>query len=399
MRNHITNFGLLSIVGLFFLLTMGSCRMSQTAINSGDYEHAINRSVKKLRNNKKKSKVALELEQAYNKAVQRDLRHIGDLHAEGLAENDVEIYELYNRLETRQRKVRPLLPLYIKKKNRNARIEIESYTRQVVEFRKKAADYLYKEANVLLESDSKFAAREAFRLLEKLDNFYPGYLDIERLLGQANQAGTNKILFEMDNRTGIPLPPNFEDELNRISLKELNRLWADFHMKPVRGVQYDYKVAMNINVMDVGPEQITEDIYTREKEIKDGWDYVLDSKGNVMKDSLGNDIKVDRFKTIFAHVTETNQHKEASITGTINFIDLNTKQIVGTYPVATTAAFSNRFGQFKGDARALGNNDKNLIDDNFLIFPTDFDMMIMAMRQLKPLVKDAIVDNESLVLN
>lgn len=399
MRTYLNNFGLLSVLSIFVLFTMGSCRMSQTAINSGDYEYAVKRSVDKLRKNKKKSKAALELEQAYNKAVDRDLTHIGNLHEEGLTENAVEIFDLYNRLESRQRLVQPLLPLFIKKEGRNARIKIDNYNLQLVEFKKKAADYLYKEATSLLETDSKFAAREAFRLLKELDDFYPGYLDIEKLMGQANIAGTNKILFEINNETGIPMPPNFESELNKISLQELNRLWADFHMKPVRGTNYDYKVAMNVNLLDVGPEQITEDIYTREKEINDGWDYVLDKKGNVMKDSLGNDIKVDRFKTIFVHVTETYQRKEAQIAGTIDFIDLNTNQIVGTYPVSTTSAFTNRFGAFKGDERALTSRDKNIIRSGFQIFPSDFDLILKAMHQLKPLVKDAIVDNESLVLN
>lgn len=399
MRTYLNNFGLLSVLSIFVLFTMGSCRMSQTAINSGDYEYAVKRSVDKLRKNKKKSKAALELEQAYNKAVDRDLIHIGNLHEEGLTENSVEIFELYNRLENRQRLVKPLLPLFIKKEGRNARIKIDNYNRQLVEFKKKAADYMYKEATALLETNSKFAAREAFRLLNELDHFYPGYLDIEKLMGQANLAGTNKILFEINNETGVPMPPNFESELNKISLQELNRLWADFHMKPVRGTDYDYKVAMNVNLLDVGPEQITEDIYTREQEIKDGWDYVLDKRGNVMKDSLGNDIKVDRFKTIFVHVTETYQRKEAQIAGTIDFIDLNTNQIVGTYPIATTSAFRNRFGTFQGDERALTNQDRNLIRNGFQIFPSDVDLILQTMNQLKPLVKDAIVDNESLVLN
>lgn len=399
MRNHISNFGLYTILGIFFVLTMGSCRSSQTAINSGNYEYAIEKSVKKLRKNKTKSKSIIELEQAFNKAVSRDLNHIGDLHAEGLAENNVEIFELYRRLYRRQASVEPLLPLYIKKESRKARFETADYGRQIAEFRKKAADYLYNEATALLESNSKFAAREAFTLLEQLDDFYPGYLDIEKLMGQANSAGTNKILFEMNNETGMPLPPNFNEELNRISLRELNRLWADFHMQPVRGTNYDYKVMMNVTRMNVGPEQTTQDIYTREKEIADGFDYVLDKRGNVMKDSLGNDIKVDKFKTIFAHVTESRQYKEANISGTIDFVDVRTKQVIGTYPLATTASFSNEFCSFKGDRRALKSHDTNLLGNGFAIYPTDYDLLEKAVRQMKPLVKDAILDNEYLVLN
>ena len=44
--------------------------------------------------------------------------------------------------------------------------------------------------------------------------------------------------------------------------------------------------------------------FIKEKQIKDGVKTLLDSNGNVVKDSIGNPIKVDNFKTIsiIAHI-------------------------------------------------------------------------------------------------
>ena len=51
---------------------------------------------------------------------------------------------------------------------------------------------------------------------------------------------------------------------------------------------------LDFRTIDISPEQINEKQIIREKVIKDGFDYVLDKRGNVAKDSLGNDIKVDK---------------------------------------------------------------------------------------------------------
>jgi len=398
MKKMITNIALLSLL-MIVLIGQSSCRMSQVAINSGDYQDAVERSVHKLRNNKKKNKAILELEQAYTKANQQDLARINRLYNEGLNENDLAIYELYRDLDARQDLVTPLLPLYIKKEDRNARIKTDNYNNQLAEFRKKAADYLYDESVSLLASNGKFAAREAHRLLRKLDNFYPNYRNVRNLLGQASDMGTNKILFELENHTGLPLPPNFNRELHKISVTELDGMWSDFDTEEKAGVDYDYVIVMNLEEINMSPDVLTQDIYTREKEVEDGWKYVLDAKGNVLKDTLGNDVKVPVYKMVFAHVKETIQHKETTLIGSIDFRTVDNGELLGSFPLATTAAFDNRFATIQGDRRALESQDTRLLNGGVQAFPSDADMLMNGIRQMKPLVLDAIYDNKMLVLN
>jgi len=390
---------ILFIFTAFILFSTSSCKMTQRAINEGNFEYAINRNVDKLRKNKKKQRPILELEDAYKKANLQDFSTISYLKSEGNPANYVRIYDLYDQLADRQRKVEPLLPLYIKKEARNANIELKDYTANIIQYKNKAAEYLYAKAQQLLKTGHKYDARQAYSLLEKLEDFYPNFRDIRSQLARANTIGSNRILFELDNKSGMLLPANFEEELHKISLNELDQLWADFHVKPIPGMQYDYKVKMNVNVVDVSPERITERIYTQEKRIEDGWEYVLNQKGNVAKDSLGNDIKRTVYANVFCDIIELNQTKEAHISGTVDFVDLKTNQIIGHYPVSVTNTFNNQHAQVRGDKRAMDKHAKRLLQNQPLPFPSDMAMLIDASRKLKPAIKDIIYDNEDLVLN
>ena len=53
------------------------------------------------------------------------------------------------------------------------------------------------------------------------------------------------------------------------------------------------------------------------KDVEDGFTYQLDKKGNVMKDSLGNDIKTKKYKTLQCALIETIQSKACRIDGDI----------------------------------------------------------------------------------
>ena len=83
------------------------------------------------------------------------------------------------------------------------------------------------------------------------------------------------------------------------------------------------------------PEQLHTKHHVKEKRIKDGWEYVLDNNGNVKKDSLGNDIKVDKFITVKCNFYEHIQQKEVQITGNVSYFDLVSKQQLNSYPLSS----------------------------------------------------------------
>ncbi len=392
--NRIAIYLILCLIGI----SSYSCKNAQRAINSGDYDYVIDRSVHKLRKNKNKSKTIVQLEEAYNKANQRSEYKIQQLKKEGNPDNYVRIYETYLEIADRQIAVRPLLPLYIKKEDRFADIETKDIRPEATAFKNKSAEYLYTKAQVLLDKGGKYDARHAYTLLKKLDSFYPRFRDTRKLLSQANSMGSNYVLFEMKNKTGVPMPPNFESELSKLGVRELDQLWAEFHTQKQPNIRYDYKIVMNVIDVALSPEVVTENIITREKEIVDGWQYVLDKRGNVMKDSLGNDIKVDIVRTVRCDISEFTQNKEANIKASIDFVDLNSNKILGVYPVSAGSGFNHQYGQPRGDLRALNKHDQRLCDTRPLPFPSDRDLLIQAGYELKPAVERLIARNDDLVL-
>ena len=132
----------------------------------------------------------------------------------------------------------------------------------------------------------------------------------------------------MINKTGVPFPSNFEAELEKMSLKSINKTFLNFDVVPVEGRIYDYLINVNINMIEVSPEMADKEHFNYSKEVENGWQYVLDNNGNVMKDSLGNDIKVTVYKTITCHVTQVSLKKTCTIQGSVDFVRDYTGELI-----------------------------------------------------------------------
>ena len=70
-----------------------------------------------------------------------------------------------------------------------------------------------------------------------------------------------------------------------------------------------------------------------------------------MKDSLGNDIKIDKIIKVRARYFDTIQSKSSQILGEVVYIDLNTNQVFKTFPIDSGFVFENIYATFRGDQR------------------------------------------------
>ena len=109
---------------------------------------------------------------------------------------------------------------------------------------------------------------------------------------------------------------------------------------------------------------------------------------------------VVKFKTIKATVIETRQFKEANIAGNVEFFN-NRKSgaLIKTVPVATKSVFENFAADFRGDRDALSEESKEKLGNRPLPFPTNEVLLVQGAELLKPIAKQAIVDNVNLVRN
>lgn len=381
-------------------LVLASCTSPMKLVESGDFDQAIELSVKKLAGKKtKKTKYVMALEEAFEKITSRDMALAENLKEEGRPENWEKINDIYRKIKRRQDKISPLLPL-IDKEGIKADFRFVKVDGLERESRNKAAAFLYEDARNSLaqaKEGNKMAARNAYRQLEKIGQYYTNYKDRTQLMELAQELGTSYILFEMVNNAPVVLPIGFERELTRISINDLNDRWKEYHTRQQTGVDYDFKVVMNMTAILVSPGLVQEREYVDSKEIEDGFDYVLDENGNVKKDTAGNDIKIPRRVIIRSKVFETYQNKVANVSGRLEYIDLNHNQVIHTDHIAVEAVFENYAATFSGDERALSKESRRRIGNRPLPFPENEDLLFTAAEQLKPLIKEKISKSSILI--
>lgn len=386
---------LLTCMTLVFLASCGGVKKTQEYVNSGNYVQAINRSINNLAENKtKKSHQAyvLLLEDAFEKNTQRELENIRFLEQDGNPANYESIYRSYTNLKQIQERIRPLLPLPVLEEGRNANFNFRNYDSSILVAKTNLSDYLYDNAsNLLANAAYKQDYRDAYNDFKYLEEINPGYSDTKDKMDAAYQNGLDFVKVHVINDTQQIVPERLEEELLNFNTLGLNDLWTQYHTNPLKDIRYDYEMQVSFKDISISPEQIRERQLIKEKKVKDGFEYVLDANGNVMRDSLGNDIKVDRYKNVTCNYYEFTQFKAAQVVGNVSYIDLSSKQQLNSYPLSSEFIFEHIYAQYNGDKRALGNDLIIFLDAQPVPFPSNEQMVFEAGEDLKSRLKEIIV--------
>ena len=355
---------------IFLIFSCSSIKNTQEAISNGNYDSAINTAIKNLKRNKTKKRnqpYFLLLEEAFAKATTKDLARINFLKKENNPENIETIFILYEQLKRRQEILKPLLPLYIVNENRDAVFLFTNYDDAIIENKNQLSDYLYAKAKGLFNIDTKFDYRAAYDDLAYIEKVNPNFKDVRNLMNVAREKGLDFVIVSMKNETQKVIP---------------------------KRVQYDFGLELNLRNIQVSPEQVREKEIIKEKEIKDGFMYLLDANGDQVLDKDGNKIKVDKVVPVRCEIYQFTQFKSAKVTGKVKYVDLNSKQTIQTYPIASTFVFQHRYAQFKGDKRALESSFLDLIRLRVVQFPTNEQMIYDSGQDLKQKLKSIITRNK-----
>ena len=381
---------LLSVVFLL-LIACNTKKQVEVAVNSGNYDRAINTALDKLRKNKDKKRnydYAIMLQDAYYKVVERDLENIAHLKKDQNPETFRNIYELYLDLDARQEAIKPILPLNVNGKN--IRFTFNDYSNDIISSKTQLADYLYEKGLNLLESDDKQTIRQAYSELSYLERISPNYENTRDLLSEAHERGKDRILVSILNNTQQVIPQRLEAELLNFDTYGLNKFWSEYHANKVPNLNYDYAMHLNLKQIDVSPERVNQREFLREKEVVDGWEYEKDRNGNVVKDSLGNDIKYEKIIKVRGRLYETIQTKSAQVIADVVYIDAQSNQPVDTFTIDSGFVFEHIFARYKGDKRALNKEDMQLINNRLLPFPSNEQMVFDTGEDLKLQLKGII---------
>ena len=386
-----------SIAFLVLLTSCSSVKKSTSSLLSGNYDRAINTSIDKLRKNpsakKRDSHIAL-LEEAFAKAVQKDIDRISFLKTAGESQGVEEIYNLYNDLNKRQERIKPLLPLRLEKEGREARFEIENYTNSIVSYKTELINQLYNQTTSdLARASSKSDYRNVHTDLKRLNTLSPNHKDVSSLLEEAHYKGTDFIEVKLFNDSNIALPRQLESDLLDFTTYDVNEFWKVYHSTAQEGVIYDYTMDVSLREINISPERIQERQLVKEKTIKDGTEFLKDEKGNFKLDEDGNKIEVDKFIDVRSNYFEVLQSKAVNIVGQVRYNNKTSGQLVESFPLASEFVFEHYYATYDGDRRALDDISYGYTRNRVVPFPTNEQMVFDVGEDLKQRLKSIIVNS------
>jgi len=384
------------LLSLFIIITSCGVKQTRELLTSGDYDAAIKNSIEGLNGNKNakgKQDYVYMLEEAFAKAKERDLADINVWFKDTNPKNLEKIYDTYVQLNYRQESIKPLLPLKLLKENRNATFPFDDYSDQIVSSKASLSKYLYDNSKALLVTKDKMTIRRAYDDLMYLENLNPGFKDVDKLIEEAKQKGTDYVMVTTKNETNMVIPVRLQNDLLDFSTYGLNDKWTVYHSNKLKGIDYDYGLVVNFRQITISPEQVKEKQFEKEKQIKDGVKNLLDSNGNVVKDSLGKPIKVDNMKTIKISIYEFSELKTSQVTAKVDYIDFKSNQLLQTFPVTSEFVFNYVYATYKGDKRACEQDYYSNFDRKAVPFPSNEQMVYDTGEDLKAKLKDIIVKN------
>jgi hypothetical protein len=381
---------LLTII-LSVLMSCSGRKQMEKAISQGNYDQAISKALKKLDNNKNKKRkqdYIVMLKDAYYKVLDQDLSTINHFKKDGNPELYEQIFNIYLDLEARQNAIKAVMPLKIG--NKPLELKFNDYSNEIIAYRAKVSEYKYNSALALMESSNKLDFRDAYNVLASIEHINPNYKSVRSLMNEAHQKGTNYVLVSIENQTQQIIPRQLEDDLLDFNTYGLNQFWTVYHASALDEMNYDFSMQLQLQQIQVSPEHVNSRQLLREKDIVDGWEYVLDENGNVAKDSLGNDIKVDKIVNVKARVFKIQQLKSTRVLAKVEYYDMQTDALVDAFPIESEFVFENLYATYRGDRRALRSNDKDLLNNRPLLFPSNEQMVFDTGEDLKYQLKEII---------
>jgi len=353
---------------------------------SGEYDKAISKTIdqlKRTKNKKKKDQYKLILKDVFSKSVIKSQNKISSLKKDKNPEFYYEIYLEYQKLIDRQNKLMNI-------SSNNLKFNFKNYDNDHIEFRYKTSNYYMELSKSLISKDDRLDYRNAYEYLIIIESINPNYLETRTLINLCLLRGKDHILLNVLNESNSVIYKELQKDILNINGYDLNSKWKSFHTAKDNYLgKTDFYIDLAFKAFIISPERILEKENTKKKNIKDGYTYQLDNNGNVMSDSLGNDIKIDKIVEISAKTKEFSQSKSAKVIAEVRYYD-NKNNLIEKFPLESEFWFRNIFLEFTGDKRVLNKKDKRLLKGGFLPFPPDDILLFNNSENIKQKLKNII---------
>ena len=335
----------------FFLLL--ACTSAKNQFEKGNYEKAVQLSIKKLRKKPSNSKQQAILKAAYGYAIQVSEKKITQYNASP---------DLF-KWDPIIRQYQGMQKLYLELLQCPGCLQVVTpvdHQAPLNEALQEGAQVYLAEGKKALATQNKEAARQAYRFFDQAKTYWTNLPQIDQLLGQALEMGTERIAISKIpvNSKGLELNSQFFLQQLTQTLNQLNYRFAEFYPVNNNTPEADHIIDLSFDDYFIGQTYVKE---TRETVVKDS------VKVGKVKDSLGTEYPV--YGKVSADIRYFEKTIESGGLLNIAIIDPAQQSVVFQEKIPSTYVWENNWLLYQGDQRALTKEDLRLSKQKELIPP------------------------------
>ncbi|MBZ0242981.1 MAG: hypothetical protein K8F24_07190, partial [Bacteroidales bacterium] len=278
---------------------------------------------------------------SYHAANQQDHDSIIALKASGKPDIWSAVYQHFNAMNSRYSLAKKLPKSVVSQMNINT-IDVEDEMKAA---KNKAEQYYFTLASVLLQSNQKTDALAAFENLAALKNLNRSYPGLDAAMRKALLKSANQVLIGFRNSSGVLLPDGFAEKVLAFNLDSLPAGFPQVDLQPRTAKQYDYRLIIQLNDIDISPE--------KREEVK----------------------FVEKNNRAEAQITDYSLSKSATLSGQLSFVFSPENREVYTAPFDVSSVFSYNFARATGNEKAYSAATAELVDRPALPFPADHSLV------------------------
>jgi hypothetical protein len=381
---------------IFLVFILSGCGSSKKQLERGNYDAAIDLAVRDLRKDPSDTKQISTLDRSFNIINDQDNERIRFLKMEDKPANWDEIYQINKRMADRQALVRSVTPLQLN--GRTIEYPYVDYMPEMIAAKRKSADFYYAHGNELMKNQLKDSYRQAYYEFTRAKEYVGNYEGIDNKIEDAKYQGMSRVLVSLQNKSILKFTQEFEEDLLSIDLPSINSEWVEYYTQNLDSdTRYDYLVNVNVKNIAVSPDQTMQSDSVIKRDVEDGFAYQLDKKGNVVKDTLGNDIKIKKYKTLQCALVETVQSKACHIDGDIEIVQISPNKVLKKDPLGAQSNFEHISARAIGDIQALNQTQLEKTKSQPMLFPSDMEMVFRCSDALKHAINGAIQSNRRFI--
>ncbi|TWF42401.1 hypothetical protein FHW36_102156 [Chitinophaga polysaccharea] len=357
------------IVALLAYTLLLSCKSGEKLYNKGRYSEAVLAFVKKLHRKPQDAAATRLLPDAYHQALQSGedrvnewLRSNNQLKWESVRNEYRALQNLYNSIHSSPAALKLVQP--------------KDYRDAITGAQENAAEIRYDRGTELLNRGDKVSARQAYEEFGAALKLIPNYRDTKQRMDEAFQLGVvNVVVSQIEVRSPYYQfsADQFRDYLVRnLQQRNINRFVQFYDERIARSENLRPDEYIELRFFDFVVGQTFVDRIQRDvsKEIVTG----------TTKDTSGNTINL--YQTVKATLYITKKTVVSKGLLDYRITDTNNGQVLRTDRIPGNYTWVNQFGTFRGDERALSDEDRKLMGGQDVPPPPPSDLFMEFTRPI-----------------